>query len=122
MLKAVPPPTKQGSDETKLLSKQGYDAMVEVITHLFAHTDLRERTARFVAEQVALKAEKEEKRGIQVFCYAGCQLQQLDDIWVCAFITKKTGLSTEILGKVIVKDRSNIYLNACASSANLYRA
>ena len=109
MLDKVPKPTTAGSDEVKLLSKQNTDAFKEVIQGLWFHHNLRERTARFLAEQIELQAVKSQLAGKDVFDDIS-QLQALDDVWVTGFIHKRQPqLSLDLLGKVLGKDRMDIY-------------
>ena len=86
VLDKMPKPCKQGSDEQILLSKQGCQAFQEVVSGLWLVPGVRERTARFVAEQrVAMKA-TEEKQGKDCLASIGT-VSQLDPTWMSGFIT-----------------------------------
>ena len=80
MLAKLPKPAKTGSEEQQLLAKQSVDAFSEVVIGRWETPEVRERTARFVAEQRALIAQATENPGAEKFASVGA-LQHLPFLW-----------------------------------------
>ena len=87
---------------------EGQSAFIEVISVLWHKPNLRERAARFLKDQVAVEEKKQTVDETLCFGTFGV-LNQLDEVWVCAWVIKQTHLAKDYISKVQAYDSMNLY-------------